>query len=137
MRNADNSVIHETDLRIVAKAQSSAAQVRDMLFAFKVVKHLISNARFIRGDWIMDRAVVIDAGSHPGGVGPMTVAPLMAQAVMAAKTMKRDPARQNKHRRSQCGKQSPCFCSPPSPFCSRCSASSAASPKNFRRTSGT
>jgi len=43
VQDADASVIRETELRIVSKAQPTAEQVCDMLFAFKVVKHAISN----------------------------------------------------------------------------------------------
>jgi methylenetetrahydrofolate dehydrogenase (NADP+)/methenyltetrahydrofolate cyclohydrolase len=66
----------------------------------------VGRPEFIRGDWIKDGAVVIDAGYNPGpvgdielgpvvarcraytpvpgGVGPMTIATLMAQTVEAA-----------------------------------------------------
>lgn len=66
----------------------------------------VGRPEFIRGDWIKDGAVVVDAGYNPGpvgdielsaivetcaaytpvpgGVGPMTIATLMAQTVEAA-----------------------------------------------------
>ncbi len=66
----------------------------------------VGKPRFIQADWIRDQAIVVDAGYHPGGigdidldplknrvraytpvpggVGPMTIATLMLQAVMAA-----------------------------------------------------
>ncbi|HPG84058.1 MAG TPA: bifunctional 5,10-methylene-tetrahydrofolate dehydrogenase/5,10-methylene-tetrahydrofolate cyclohydrolase, partial [bacterium] len=66
----------------------------------------VGKPEFIRGEWIKPGAVVIDAGYHPGnigdielaavvescsaytpvpgGVGPMTIATLMAQTVEAA-----------------------------------------------------
>jgi methylenetetrahydrofolate dehydrogenase (NADP+)/methenyltetrahydrofolate cyclohydrolase len=66
----------------------------------------VGKPEFIRGDWIADGAVVVDAGYHaggkgdielgpviprcraytpvPGGVGPMTIATLIAQCVEAA-----------------------------------------------------
>jgi methylenetetrahydrofolate dehydrogenase (NADP+)/methenyltetrahydrofolate cyclohydrolase len=66
----------------------------------------VGRPHFIQSDWIADGAVVIDAGYHPGGsgdidlstvvercsaytpvpggVGPMTIATLMAQTVAAA-----------------------------------------------------
>jgi len=69
----------------------------------------VGQPQFIRGDWIHDGAVVIDAGYHPGGVGdielasvidrcaaytpvpggvgPMTIAMLMAQTVTAAEAI--------------------------------------------------
>ncbi len=66
----------------------------------------VGRPEFIRGDWVREGAVVIDAGYHPakvgdvelasaiprcsaytpvpGGVGPMTIATLIAQSVEAA-----------------------------------------------------
>jgi methylenetetrahydrofolate dehydrogenase (NADP+) / methenyltetrahydrofolate cyclohydrolase len=72
----------------------------------EIVVGAVGRPEFIRGDWIRDGAVVIDAGYHPdqvgdvelaaviprcaaytpvpGGVGPMTIATLIAQTVEAA-----------------------------------------------------
>jgi methylenetetrahydrofolate dehydrogenase (NADP+)/methenyltetrahydrofolate cyclohydrolase len=66
----------------------------------------VGRPEFVRGDWIREGAIVVDAGYHPpgvgdvelaaaiprcaaytpvpGGVGPMTIATLMAQTVEAA-----------------------------------------------------
>jgi len=66
----------------------------------------VGRPEFIKADWIRDGAVVVDAGYHPGGVGdielgpviercsaytpvpggvgPMTIATLIAQTVEAA-----------------------------------------------------
>lgn len=71
-----------------------------------IVVGAVGKPEFIKGDWIKDGAVVIDAGYHPGGigdvelsavidrcaaytpvpggVGPMTIATLIAQTVDAA-----------------------------------------------------
>lgn len=72
-----------------------------------VIVGAVGKPRFIKGEWIKDGAVVVDAGYHPaekcgdvdldncadrssaytpvpGGVGPMTIATLMAQTVEAA-----------------------------------------------------
>jgi len=71
-----------------------------------IVIGAVGKPEFIKGDWIKDGAVVIDAGYHPGGigdvelsavidrcaaytpvpggVGPMTIATLIAQTVQAA-----------------------------------------------------
>jgi len=71
-----------------------------------IVVGAVGRPEFIKGDWIKDGAVVIDAGYHPekvgdielstvidrcsaytpvpGGVGPMTIATLIAQTVEAA-----------------------------------------------------
>ncbi len=66
----------------------------------------VGKPEFIKGSWIRDGAVVVDAGYHPGnvgdvelsavadrcaawtpvpgGVGPMTIATLISQTVTAA-----------------------------------------------------
>ena len=71
-----------------------------------IIVGAVGKPEFIRGDWIRDGAIVIDAGYHPGGigdielggvvgrthaytpvpggVGPMTIATLIAQTVEAA-----------------------------------------------------
>ena len=71
-----------------------------------IIVGAVGKPEFIRGEWIKDNAVVIDAGYHPGGigdveleaikdrcyaytpvpggVGPMTIATLMTQTVSAA-----------------------------------------------------
>jgi methylenetetrahydrofolate dehydrogenase (NADP+)/methenyltetrahydrofolate cyclohydrolase len=71
-----------------------------------IVIGAVGKPEFIKGAWIKERAVVVDAGYHPGnigdvelsavidrcfaytpvpgGVGPMTIATLIAQAVEAA-----------------------------------------------------
>lgn len=74
--------------------------------AADIVVGAVGRREFIRADWIADNAVVIDAGYHPGpvgdvelsavvhrcaaytpvpgGVGPMTIATLIAQTVESA-----------------------------------------------------
>jgi len=71
-----------------------------------IIVGAVGQPELIKGDWIKDGAVVIDAGYHPGGigdveleaikdscyaytpvpggVGPMTIATLMTQTVTAA-----------------------------------------------------
>jgi methylenetetrahydrofolate dehydrogenase (NADP+)/methenyltetrahydrofolate cyclohydrolase len=71
-----------------------------------IVVGAVGKPEFIRGNWIKDGAVVVDAGYHPGGigdvqlsavvdrcraytpvpggVGPMTIATLIAHTVEAA-----------------------------------------------------
>jgi methylenetetrahydrofolate dehydrogenase (NADP+)/methenyltetrahydrofolate cyclohydrolase len=71
-----------------------------------IVVGAVGKPEFMRGEWIRDGAVVIDAGYHPGGigdielaavvdrcsaytpvpggVGPMTIAMLITQTVEAA-----------------------------------------------------
>jgi methylenetetrahydrofolate dehydrogenase (NADP+) / methenyltetrahydrofolate cyclohydrolase len=78
----------------------------------EIVVGAVGKPEFIRGEWVRDGAVVVDAGYHPGGVGdielsavidrcaaytpvpggvgPMTIATLIAQTVEAAeKAMER------------------------------------------------
>ena len=72
----------------------------------EIIIGAVGKPEFIRGDWIRDNAVVVDAGYHPGGlgdielsavidrcsaytpvpggVGPMTIATLIAHTVEAA-----------------------------------------------------
>ena len=74
----------------------------------EIVVGAVGRPEFIKGAWIADGAVVIDAGYHPGGVGdvelgavvdkcsaytpvpggvgPMTIATLLAQTLTAAET---------------------------------------------------
>jgi len=85
-----------------SRTQGLAEVVREA----DVVIGAVGKPQFIRGTWIRDGAVVVDAGYHPGnvgdvelsavvdrcsaytpvpgGVGPMTIATLMAQTVTAA-----------------------------------------------------
>ena len=78
----------------------------DVVRLADIVVGAVGKPEFIKGHWIREGAVVIDAGYHPGnvgdvelsaviekcsaytpvpgGVGPMTIATLMEQAVMAA-----------------------------------------------------
>lgn len=75
----------------------------------EIVVGAVGKAEFIRGEWIRDGAVVVDAGYHPGGVGdielpaiiercsaytpvpggvgPMTIATLIAHTVEAAEAL--------------------------------------------------
>ena len=77
----------------------------------EIVIGAVGKPEFIRGDWIRDGAVVVDAGFHsggvgdiqlsavidrcsaytpvPGGVGPMTIATLIAHTVEAAEKLPR------------------------------------------------
>jgi methylenetetrahydrofolate dehydrogenase (NADP+)/methenyltetrahydrofolate cyclohydrolase len=73
-----------------------------------IVVAAVGKPKFIRGDWIREGAIVVDAGYHPGnvgdvdleaaaprcsaytpvpgGVGPMTIATLLSQTMEAAET---------------------------------------------------
>jgi methylenetetrahydrofolate dehydrogenase (NADP+)/methenyltetrahydrofolate cyclohydrolase len=40
----------------------------------------VGKPEFIRGDWIKDGAVVVDAGYHPGGVGDIEISAITERA---------------------------------------------------------
>ena len=59
VQSEDNGVISEADLKLVTKVKPTAAQIQDMLFAWKVAKHVKSNAII----YVRDKATVgIGAG---------------------------------------------------------------------------
>jgi methylenetetrahydrofolate dehydrogenase (NADP+) / methenyltetrahydrofolate cyclohydrolase len=90
----------------VTICHSRTKNLPDIVRSADVVVGAVGKPEFIRGSWIRDGAVVVDAGYHPGnvgdielsavidrcaaytpvpgGVGPMTIATLMAQTVAAA-----------------------------------------------------
>ncbi|MGH8179118.1 MAG: bifunctional methylenetetrahydrofolate dehydrogenase/methenyltetrahydrofolate cyclohydrolase FolD [Steroidobacter sp.] len=90
----------------VTTCHSRTRGLSDLVGLADVVVGAVGRPKFIKGSWIKDGAVVIDAGYHPGGVGdielstviarcfaytpvpggvgPMTIATLMAQTVEAA-----------------------------------------------------
>jgi methylenetetrahydrofolate dehydrogenase (NADP+)/methenyltetrahydrofolate cyclohydrolase len=90
----------------VTICHSRTLNLSDIVRGAEIVVGAVGKPEFIRGEWIRDGAVVIDAGYHPGGVGdielkavigrtsaytpipggvgPMTIATLIAQTVEAA-----------------------------------------------------
>ncbi len=90
----------------VTICHSRTENLRDIVHSADIVVGAVGKPEFIRGDWIRDGAVVVDAGYHPGGVGdielgaitdrasaytpvpggvgPMTINTLMLQTVVAA-----------------------------------------------------
>jgi methylenetetrahydrofolate dehydrogenase (NADP+)/methenyltetrahydrofolate cyclohydrolase len=90
----------------VTICHSRTQDLPDVVRRAEVVVGAVGKPEFIRADWIQDGAIVIDAGYHPakvgdielsgvierctaytpvpGGVGPMTIATLIAQTVEAA-----------------------------------------------------
>jgi methylenetetrahydrofolate dehydrogenase (NADP+) / methenyltetrahydrofolate cyclohydrolase len=90
----------------VTICHSRTKNLPDIVRSADVVVGAVGKPEFIKGSWIRDGAVVVDAGYHPGnvgdvelsavidrcsaytpvpgGVGPMTIATLMAQTVDAA-----------------------------------------------------
>ena len=92
----------------VTICHSRTTNLAEIVRQAELVVGAVGKPHFIQGDWIMDDAVVVDAGYHqggmgdvdlgdvvercaaytpvPGGVGPMTIATLMAQTLTAAET---------------------------------------------------
>ena len=90
----------------VTMCHSRTRDLPDIVRRGEIVVGAVGKPEFIKGDWIADGAVVIDAGYHPekvgdielskvidrctaytpvpGGVGPMTISTLIAQTVEAA-----------------------------------------------------
>jgi methylenetetrahydrofolate dehydrogenase (NADP+) / methenyltetrahydrofolate cyclohydrolase len=90
----------------VTICHSKTQNLADIVRSADIVVGAVGKPEFIKGSWIRDGAVVVDAGYHPGnvgdvelaavidrcsaytpvpgGVGPMTIATLMAQTVDAA-----------------------------------------------------
>jgi methylenetetrahydrofolate dehydrogenase (NADP+)/methenyltetrahydrofolate cyclohydrolase len=90
----------------VTICHSKTKNLADVVKRAEVVIGALGKPEFIKGAWIRDGAVVVDAGSHPGkvgdielssiidrcsaytpvpgGVGPMTIAMLISQTVDAA-----------------------------------------------------
>jgi methylenetetrahydrofolate dehydrogenase (NADP+)/methenyltetrahydrofolate cyclohydrolase len=90
----------------VTICHSRTKHLDDVVRQGDIVVAAVGRPRFVQGDWIRDGAVIVGAGYHPdrcgdvdpeaaaprssaytpvpGGVGPMTIAMLMAQTVEAA-----------------------------------------------------
>ena len=90
----------------VTICHSRTTHLPDIVRQADLVVGAVGKPQFIKGDWIAESAVVVDAGYHqggigdielpgvidrcaaytpvPGGVGPMTIATLMAQTLTAA-----------------------------------------------------
>ncbi|SRR5579884_1224978 len=90
----------------VTVCHSKTRDLPEVIRRADIVVGAVGRPQFIKGDWIADGAVVVDAGYHPGGVGdieleavqnrcsaytpvpggvgPMTIATLIAQTVESA-----------------------------------------------------
>jgi methylenetetrahydrofolate dehydrogenase (NADP+) / methenyltetrahydrofolate cyclohydrolase len=95
----------------VTICHSRTPNVAEVVRTADIVVAAVGKPRFVRGDWIREGAVVVDAGYHPervgdvaqeevvarasaytpvpGGVGPMTIAMLLEQTVVAAERSRR------------------------------------------------
>ncbi len=92
----------------VTICHSQTTDLPDVVRSGDVVVAAVGKPRFVKGDWIKEGAVVVDAGAHPekcgdvdletailrcsaytpypGGVGPMTINTLILQTLEAAET---------------------------------------------------
>jgi len=91
----------------VTICHSQTKNLAEIIRNAEIIVGAVGKPRLIRGEWIKDGAVVVDAGYHPaekcgdidlencaarsfaytpvpGGVGPMTIAMLMEQSVVSA-----------------------------------------------------
>ena len=90
----------------VTICHSKTKNLADEIHRAEIVVAAVGKPNFVRGDWIADGAVVVDAGYHdggigdvdqdglvgrcaaltpvPGGVGPMTISTLIDQTLAAA-----------------------------------------------------
>ena len=50
IQDSDTQLLHESELKVVTKRQPTEAEMRDLLFAWKVVKHTKSNGIAIAKD---------------------------------------------------------------------------------------
>jgi 5,10-methylene-tetrahydrofolate dehydrogenase/methenyl tetrahydrofolate cyclohydrolase len=97
----------------VTICHSRTANLPEVVRTGDIVVAAVGKPRFVRGDWVREGAVVVDAGYHPervgdvaldevaprtsaytpvpGGVGPMTISMLLEQTVTAAERYGRAP----------------------------------------------
>ena len=90
----------------VTVCHSRTRNLGDVVRVADIVVAAVGKPRFVKGDWVKEGAVVVDAGSHPekcgdvdldaviphcsaytpapGGVGPMTINTLILQTLQAA-----------------------------------------------------
>ncbi len=61
----------------VTICHSKTSNLPDIVKRADIVVATVGRPEYIKADWIKDGAVVIDAGSHPGGKGDIELAPLV------------------------------------------------------------
>jgi methylenetetrahydrofolate dehydrogenase (NADP+)/methenyltetrahydrofolate cyclohydrolase len=61
----------------VTICHSRTRNLADVVRRAEIVIGAVGKPEFIRGAWIRDGAVVVDAGYHPGGVGDIELAPVI------------------------------------------------------------
>ena len=61
----------------VTICHSKTLNLADIVLRADIVVGTLGRPEYIKADWIKDSAIVIDAGSHPGGKGDIELAPLV------------------------------------------------------------
>ncbi len=64
----------------VTICHSRTENLADIIRRADIVVGAVGKPEFIRGDWIRDGAVVVDAGYHPGGVGDIELSAIIERA---------------------------------------------------------
>ena len=61
----------------VTICHSRTKNLADVVRRAEILVGAVGKPEFIKADWIRDGAVVVDAGYHPGGVGDIEIAPVI------------------------------------------------------------
>jgi methylenetetrahydrofolate dehydrogenase (NADP+)/methenyltetrahydrofolate cyclohydrolase len=64
----------------VTICHSRTKNLADVVRRAEILVGAVGKPEFIKADWIRDGAVVVDAGYHPGGVGDIELAPVIDRA---------------------------------------------------------
>ncbi len=64
----------------VTICHSRTKNLADVVSRAEILVGAVGKPEFIKADWIRDGAVVVDAGYHPGGVGDIEIAPVIGRA---------------------------------------------------------
>lgn len=73
------AMLLNADATVIA-CHSRTAELPRLVAQADVVVGAVGKPEFIRGAWIKDGAVVVDAGFHPGGIGDVELAAVTARA---------------------------------------------------------
>lgn len=63
----------------VTICHSRTKNLREIVGRAEILVGAVGKPEFIKADWIRDGAVVVDAGYHPGGVGDIELGPVVAR----------------------------------------------------------
>jgi methylenetetrahydrofolate dehydrogenase (NADP+)/methenyltetrahydrofolate cyclohydrolase len=64
----------------VTICHSKTRNLPELIKQADIVVGAVGKPEFIKGDWIKDGAVVVDAGYHPGGVGDIELSAIVDRA---------------------------------------------------------